>query len=151
MAQFNLDAYKLALTAGTLTVEEAGDGALHCADLYGDTIAFMRGKLKGKSADTVRATLLPVVGKHYAVPVIDGERKAKGTKVLDKTAEKYNTAKSALQRLVADIVGASNGKGEELEVPEHIMALAAKLAKACNEYEQAKRLAATAVAAAFAA
>lgn len=151
MSQFNIKQHRAAIAAGTLSVEAAGDGALHCADVYGETVAYMRGKLKGKSADVIRATLLPIVAAHYAVPVVDGERKAKGTKVLDKTAEKYNTAKSALQRLSADIVGVTSGKGEELEVPEHIAALAAKLAKACNEYEQAKRLAATAIAAAFAA
>ena len=129
------------------------NAALTAAHDYNDAIVKAREctEVKGKSEEAVRAAVLPIVAKRYAVPVIDGERKAKGTKVLDKTAEKYNTAKSALQRLVADIVGASNGKGEELEVPEHIMALAAKLAKACNEYEQARKLAATAVAAAFAA
>lgn len=151
MINFDYNAFVASLRAGTLTVESAGSGALHCADLYGETIAFMRGKLKGKSEDSVRATLLPIVGSHYAVPVVDGAGKAQGKKVLDKTAEKYEAAKKALQRLVADIMGKGSDKGDELEVPEHIAALAAKLAKACAEYEQARKLASTALANAFAA
>lgn len=151
MNAFNIKKHIEAMNAGTLSVEDAGDGALHCADVYGATIDYMRSKLKSKSKDAVRARLFPVVAAHYDVPVIDGKGKAKGTKVLDSSAEGYEAAKKALQRLVADIVGKSDGKKEELEIPAHIAELAAKLAKACNEYEQARKLASTAIAAAFAA
>lgn len=129
------------------------NAALTAAHDYNEAIVKAREcpEVKGKDADTVRAALLPIVAKKYDVPVIDGERKAKGTKVLDKTAAKYNTAKSALQRLTADIIGKVADKGEPpLSVPRHIAALAKQLADACEEYEQAKRLAATAIAEAFA-
>jgi hypothetical protein len=44
-----------------------------------------------------------------------------------------------------------SNKTEGVEVPAHIAALAAKLAAACLEYEQSKKIAAQAVAEAFAA
>ena len=128
------------------------NAALNAAKVYGDAIAEARNcpEVKGKGEETVRAALLPVVAAFYAVPLIDGDGKAKGRKVLDKAAPKYEAAKKALQRLLGDLMGKGSDKGEELEVPEHIAALAAKLAKACNEYEQARKLASTAIAAAFA-
>jgi hypothetical protein len=128
------------------------NAALNAAKVYGDAIAEARNcpEVKGKSEEAVRAALLPVVAAFYAVPLIDGDGKAKGRKVLDKAAPKYEAAKKALQRLLGDLMGKGSDKGEELEVPEHIAALAAKLAKACNEYEQARKLASTAIAAAFA-
>jgi hypothetical protein len=128
------------------------NAALNAAHAYGEGLAKARTcpEVKGKSEEAVRAALLPVVAAFYAVPMIDGDGKAKGRKVLDKAAPKYEAAKKALQRLLGDLMGKGSDKGEELEVPEHIAALAAKLAKACNEYEQARKLASTAIAAAFA-
>ena len=128
------------------------NAALNAANVYVDAIAEARNcpEVKGKSEEAVRAALLPVVAAFYAVPLIDGDGKAKGRKVLDKAAPKYEAAKKALQRLLGDLMGKGSDKGEELEVPEHIAALAAKLAKACAEYEQARKLASTAIAAAFA-
>ena len=151
MINFDYNAFVASLRAGTLTVESAGSGALHCADLYGETIAFMRGKLKGKSEADVRATLLPIVAAHYAVPVIDGEGKAKGTKVLDKAAPKYEAAKKALQRLVADIMGKGSDKGDKYEIPEDMLAAAAKLVKLAQGYDEKvmRSLAAQALAAAW--
>lgn len=129
------------------------NAALNAATAYGKAIEDARQcpEVKGKGEDVVRAALLPIVAGFYAVPVVDGAGKAQGKKVLDKAAPKYEAAKKALQRLVADIMGKGSDKGDELEVPEHIAALAAKLAKACAEYEQARKLASTALANAFAA
>lgn len=126
--------------------------ALNAAKAYGERIeeAKAHPSIKGKSPEVVRAELLPIVAAHYAVPLVDGERKAKGTKVLDTSAPKYEAAKTALRRLVADICGAGNAKSEEIAVPAHIAKLAKALADACNEYEGARKLAATAVAEAFA-
>lgn len=126
--------------------------ALNAATAYGAAIDSARQcpEVKGKGEDVVRAALLPIVAGFYAVPVVDGAGKAQGKKVLDKDAPKYEAAKKALQRLLADIMGKGSDKGDELEVPEHIAALAAKLARACAEYEQARKLAATALAGAFA-
>lgn len=63
-----------------------------------------------------------------------------------------------IKRTVADTApkGADEGSGQkasksDIEVPAEIAKLAAKLVAACNDYEQAKKLAALAVAEAFAA
>ena len=126
--------------------------ALDAAVAYGTAMDAARKcpEVKGKSEDVVRVALLPIVAKFYAVPMVEGAGKAQGKKVLDKTAEKYEAAKKALQRLLADIMGNTADKGEELQVPKHIAALAAQLAEACAEYEQARKLASTALANAFA-
>jgi hypothetical protein len=80
---------------------------------------------------------------------VPGAGKAEGTMVLDKDAPKYEAAKKALQRLVKDIVGASNDK-VEVEVPAELLAAAEKLAKLAAQYEGARSLASKALAQAFA-
>jgi len=152
MIDFDYNTFVASLRAGTLSVEAAGSGALHCADLYGETIAFMRGKLKGKSEDVVRATLLPVVAAHYDnIPLVDGAGKAQGKKVLDKDAPKYEAAKKALQRLIADIMGKGSDKSDKYEIPEDMLAAAAKLVKLAKGYDEKvmRTLAAQALAAAW--
>lgn len=111
-----------------------------------------------KSADEVRTLVLPLIGKIYNVPIVTSEsNRNKGQMTLDRSAPHFETAKTALRDMVADIVQSGKGSGsksnraEAVEVPAHIAKLAAALAAACNEYEGAKRLAAQAVAEAFAA
>lgn len=127
--------------------------AINHAVAYDEQITLARAELKGKSEGDVRTALLPIVAAHpkYNVPVIDGEGKAKGTKVLDKTAEKYETAKKALQRLVADIMGKTADKGDKYEIPEDMLAAAAKLVKLAQGYDEKvmRSLAAQALAAAW--
>lgn len=116
--------------------------------LYLAEIAALRKGLP-KKRDAGRAVLLPLVANFYGVAVVDGQGKAKGQKVLDSGAAKYEAARKALQSMVADIyVGASR---TELEVPADVLAAAEKLAKLCNEYKNARKLASTAVAAVFSA
>ena len=95
--------------------------------------------------------ILPLVSAKFSVQLKDGEGKAKGTKVLDKDAAKYEAAKKAAQRLLKDICGsASSGKQEEIEIPVEIIEAAKKLAKLAQKYEGARSLASKAVAVAFA-
>ena len=124
--------------------------ALNAANAYNDAIVALRTDFKGKDADAIRLGLLPHVAAYYAVPLVDGQKKAEGTKVLDKTHAKYEAAKKALQRLTKDIIGASSGAEEEIEIPAELLAAAAKLAKLANEYEGARSLASKALAQAFA-
>lgn len=127
--------------------------ALSHADAYAEAIEKARTcpEIKGKSREEVRAALLPIVAANRGCPLVDGERKAKGTKVLDRSHANYGKTDKAIQRLTADICGVGVPRNEAgLSVPRHIAALAAQLAEACNEYEEAKRLASTAIAAAFA-
>lgn len=90
-----------------------------------------------------------IIGEKYGVePTVS--RKG-GTLTFTKDSAEEQRLKR-IRRLHPDIAGgASNKAGEGVEIPAHIAALAAKLAAACLEYEQSKKLAAQAVAEAFAA
>ena len=90
-----------------------------------------------------------IIGEKYGVE--PHESRKGGTLTFAKDSAEEQRLKR-IRRLHPDMVkGASNKAGEEVEIPAHIAALAAKLAAACNQYEGAKRLAAQAVAEAFAA
>jgi hypothetical protein len=63
-----------------------------------------------------------------------------------------DSAKRACNRFIQRIMGDSKSKtdADSIKVPAHIAKLAAQLAAACNEYEQSRKIATTAVANAFA-
>jgi len=125
--------------------------ALQHAKGYADAIADATKAAKGMPREGVRTAIMPTVAAFYGVKLKDGEGKAEGTKVLDSEAAKYEAARKALQRLLKDILGTeSNGNQEEIEIPEEILKAAERLAKLCAQYEQARKLASTAVAQAFA-
>ena len=79
--------------------------------------------LKRKSRETVRATLMPLVGKFWTVKLVDGESKAKGSKVFDSSAENYENAKRDLYDLVVGICGkaSSSGSKEAVAVPRKLL------------------------------
>ena len=135
-----------------LSTKTTVHSVLDAAFAYGSGIDDLRTAFKGQTPDAIRTALLPDVASYvkYAVPLVDGEGKAVGTKVLDKTHAKYEACRKALGRLVSDIVGKSSAATEEIEIPAEILAAAAKLAKLCNEYKDARKLASGAVAQAFA-
>jgi hypothetical protein len=64
----------------------------------------------------------------------------------------WETPKRACNRLIERILGESSDRAEreEIEVPEELLAAAAKLAKLAQQYEGARKLANKAVALAFA-
>ena len=74
--------------------------ALNSALAYGEAIELARKDAKGMTRDAVRDVILPIVASKFAVALKDGEGKAKGAKVLDKDAPKYEAAKKAAQRLL---------------------------------------------------
>jgi len=136
-------------SSNTNTVHAALDSCF----TYAEKIAALQATFKGKTAEAVRAAILPDVAsyKKYSVPLVAGSGKAEGTKVLDKEHANYEACRKALGRLVSAIVGKeSSGAKEEIEIPEEILAAAAKLAKLCAQYEDSRKLASTAVAQAFA-
>ena len=69
--------------------------------------------LKRKSRETVRTTLMPLVGKFWSVKLIDGEGKAKGSKVFNSSAENYENAKRDLYDLVVGICGKASSSGSK--------------------------------------
>ena len=83
-------------------------------------------ELKRKSHETVRTTLMPFVGKFWSVALVDGEGKAKGSKVLDKDAPKYENAKRDLYDLVKAICGTKSSGKKEVVVPKKLVTNIAK-------------------------
>ncbi len=81
----------------------------------------------------------------YGVPLIE---KKTGRIVFDSSAEKYETARKRVQRLVKAIY--ETAKSEEVEIPAELLKAAQALAKLANEYEGARSLASKALAQAFA-
>jgi hypothetical protein len=126
--------------------------ALSALNTFEEKVEALRALYEGKTPEAIRAALLPDVASFpkYAVPLVKGAGKAEGTMVLDAEHPKYEACRKALNRLVSAILGKEGGKSEELEVPAEILAAAQKLAKLCNEYEGARKLASTAIAQAFA-
>ena len=97
--------------------------ALNHAMSYAAAIDDARKDAKGMTRDQVKAVILPIVSSKFGVTLKDGEGKAKGTKVLDATATKYEAAKKATQRLLTDICGsASSGKTEKVNAPKKLLA-----------------------------
>ena len=107
-----------------MSIQQMVINALKSVHAYAEAIEGLRKALKGKGRDKVRATLLPYVAAFYGVPVIDGEGKAQGTMVLDKTHEKYEGARKALSRLTDSISGEvpqSNSRTEKVVVPKRVL------------------------------
>ena len=127
--------------------------ALDSSFSYAEKIALLQATFKGKTAEEIRAAILPDVASYskYSVPLVDGAGSGSGTKVLDKEHANYEACRKALGRLVKAIVGTTsdNVESEEVEVPAEILKAAERLAKLCNEYEGARKLASTAIAQAF--
>ena len=105
-----------------MTLSTHINNALSSASAYAAAIDGARKDAKGMTRDAVRIAILPVVASFYAVPVKAGEGKAEGTKVLDKDATKYETARKALQRLLSDICPSeSSGKKEAVVAPKALV------------------------------
>ena len=114
--------------------------------------------------EAAQPACLEWVGLHYGVAlVVSQSPRNKGQQVLDSSAADYEAAKTALRRIRESLTGdadkaavdaanpGAQSNRQEVEVPAEIAALAAKLVALCNEYEKSKKLAAQAVAEAFAA
>jgi predicted RecB family endonuclease len=82
----------------------------------------------------------------YNVPLIT---KSTGKVVFDSSADKYETARKRVQRLVKAIYETSQST-EEVEIPAELLKLAQALAKAASKYEGARSLASKALAQALA-
>ncbi len=91
--------------------------ALDAVHTYGEKIAALQKLYKPlrRKPEVLRATLLPLVASYrkYAVPLVPGEGKAEGTKVLDSEHPKYEACRKSLSRLVADVIGEHGSRIEE--------------------------------------
>jgi hypothetical protein len=105
-----------------MTLSTHINNALSSAKAYAAAIESARKDAKGMTREAVRIAILPVVASFYAVPVKAGEGKAEGTKVMDKDATKYETARKALQRLLSDICPSeSSAKKEAVTAPKALL------------------------------
>ena len=101
--------------------------ALDHALMYDECIVKARKDAVHMTHEQVRAVILPIVASKpkYAVPLIAGKGKAKGTKVMDSTHANYENAKRAVTRLLSDIKGkqlpASSGASEPIVLPRGLV------------------------------
>jgi hypothetical protein len=111
------------------------------------------------TVEDARPVVLAWASDKYACPLVTSEsNRNKGQQVLDRSHAAFMRADKAFKRAMEDLTGDADAKvsakaegdAEEYEIPAEIAAAAARLAKLCNEYEGARKLAAKAVAAAFA-
>lgn len=77
--------------------------ALASAEAYADAINHLRAECAKLDYDAARAQILPVVAGKFKVALVDGKGKSKGTLVLNRKAVKYEAARKAIQRLMADL------------------------------------------------
>ena len=121
--------------------------ALTAATAYGVAITGLQGHCKGDDATVVRAKLIGPVGEFYGVKVLAsvGKGNASGSVKLDADAPKYEAARKALQRLTKDILG-EKAKADGVTVPRAVQAAFDAAWAMAAKYEQAGKIAATALA-----
>jgi len=79
--------------------------ALDAVATYNSGVDGLRAHLSKGTHAEARAVLLPHVATYYGTPLLDGQKKALGTKVLDKEHATYEASRKALGRLVHDVMG----------------------------------------------
>ena len=98
----------------SVAIKNAVHATLRIVGEYEEKLAVLK-RVCAKTTD-VSATILPYVAEFYGVPLVDGQRKANGRKVMDGQHEKYVTAKQAWIRL-AKAVGNKPKSTETVAVP----------------------------------
>ena len=79
--------------------------ALDAVATYNSGVDGLRAHLSKGTHAEARAVLLPHVATYYGTPLLDGQKKALGTKVLDKEHATYEASRKAIGRLVHDVMG----------------------------------------------
>lgn len=111
------------------------------------------------SVEDAQPIVMQWAAQRYSVALVESKsNRNKGQMVLDRDSASFAAADKAYKRVIealrGDVAQSLKAEGaaeaEEIEIPAEIAAAAAKLAALCAEYQGAKRLAAKAVAAAFA-
>ena len=124
--------------------------ALTAAHSYGDAITALKSDCAGMTRDAAKAAMLPTVATFYSVTLVDGQKAAKGTKVLNADCAKYEAAKKAIQRLLDDVIGvAGDSKREPVAVPAAKVAAAVTIAEGMTRTEFNAWLSAVRAAVAF--
>lgn len=95
--------------------------ALNAAGAYQGAVAKLQAALKGQLTPQVRETLLPYVAGFYGVALVAKERGEGVT--MDTKAKRFEAAKTAMRRLVADIVGKTVAQAPEVTLTRAQLAL----------------------------
>lgn len=114
------------VTAALKAVKKGQDArTAYLAEIEG-----LRRQIGRLSREQGRKRLMPCIAAHYDnVPIVDGEGKAKGQKVFDSSAPKYEAAKTALRRMVNDIYG-SNEANNSADIVAQALRLVTKMTAA---------------------
>jgi hypothetical protein len=141
-----MTAIKTLSTSAVAAIQAVAVSASHHEKATLKALPVLQAEFKGVDRDIIRETV--IVNFAAAVGIKLNVAKT-GRVTFPANAE---TAKRACNRFIERIMGDSKPKAkpDSIEVPAHIAKLAAQLAKACNDYEQARKIANTAVAQAFA-
>jgi hypothetical protein len=123
------------ITALTNAACEAGDKLFH-------SCTALQSEFKGCDKAQVRSTLLPIIATYYGVSLKTQES---GRIVMQGAESDVSKATKRLNKLVAVITATVQSK-VEIDVPEDILAAAAKLWALCAQYESAGKICASALA-----
>lgn len=127
------------------TLNKAIIAAFNAADREEAALDAVKSAVGRMSEAKFTALAQECASTHYNVPLIT---KSTGKVVFDSSADKYETARKRVQRLVAALF--PKGERDEIEIPEELIKAAAQLAKLAKKYEHARSLASKALAASFA-
>lgn len=122
---------------------KAIDNAVIASHNLEASAAIVREAVQGQDREAVREA---VIHRFAAAARITLTVKSTGRLVWPKDDPRTDAAKRACNRFIEMVLGKAPTQAVELEVPADILAIAKKLVAACNEYEQAGRLIATAIA-----
>ena len=135
------------------TINTIVRNAIKAAEVFGAHIDDLRKALPASalaSREACMAALQAPVAAYYGIKL--GDPKPSGRIVWPADHANTEAAKKAQQRLATSVLGGGAGKAtEEIEIPEEMLKAALKLVKLANGYEGSRKLAAKALAAAFAA
>jgi hypothetical protein len=140
-----MSAIKTLSSSAVAAIASVAGASSQCERATLAALPVLRAEFAGVSRDIVRDTI--VVNFAAAVGITLNVAKS-GRITFPASAD---SAKRACNRFIERVMGVETDKVKpEQEVPAHIMALAKKLADACNEYNDSRKIATTAVARAFA-
>ena len=105
----------------SVAIKNAVHATLRIVGEYEEKLAVLK-RVCAKTTD-VSGTILPYVAEFYGVPLVDGQRKANGRKVMDGQHEKYVTAKQAWIRLAKAVTGNKPKGTEAVAVSKKLLAV----------------------------
>lgn len=89
---------------------------------YLPAIKALRKDCAGMSRDDARQALVVPIGEYYGVGTVVGEKRAAGQIVLDRSADRYESARKALQKVLDDVCGKADGHKPTAKAPAKLLA-----------------------------